>query len=90
MSLNLRPGEISMQRFKHPPVRNKINLTDAIQVRAWTRRLDITADALRAVVSKIGDSVATVSKEIDLQRPGRLRPDPIQGTDAESQLPAPV
>ena len=79
-----------MQRVKHPPVRNKINLTDASQVRAWTRRLDITADALKMVVSKVGDSVATVSKEIELQRSGRLRPDPVQGADAEGQLPAPV
>jgi hypothetical protein len=79
-----------MQRVKHPPVRNKINLTDARQVRAWTRRLDITADALKMVVSKVGDSVATVSKEIELQRSGRPRPDPSEGTDAEGQSPAPV
>ena len=79
-----------MQRVRHPPVRNKINLKDPRQVRAWTRRLDITADSLKAVVSKVGNSVATVSKEIELQRSGRLRPDPIQGTDVEGQLPAPV
>jgi len=90
MSLNLCLREISMQRVKKSPARNKINLTDASQVRAWTRRLDITADALKAVVNKVGDSVVTVSKEIELQRSGRLRPDPIQGTDAEGQLPAPV
>jgi hypothetical protein len=90
MSLNLRPREIPMQRVKPPPVRNKINLTDASQVRAWTRRLDITADPLKTVVSKVGDSVATVSKEIELQKSGRLRPDPVPGTDAEGQLQAPV
>jgi hypothetical protein len=57
-----------MQRVRRPPIRNKIDLTDANQVRAWTRRLDVTADALKAVVSKVGDSVTTVTKEIELQR----------------------
>jgi hypothetical protein len=66
-----------MQRVKHPPVRNKIDLTDASQVRAWTKRLDINADRLKAIVSKVGDSVATVTKEIELQR-----------TDLRAQEPA--
>jgi uncharacterized protein DUF3606 len=57
-----------MQRVKHQPVRNKIDLTNASQVRAWTKRLDISADELRAIVNKVGDSVATVTKQIELQR----------------------
>jgi hypothetical protein len=57
-----------MQRIKHPPVRNKIDLAEPIQVRAWTRRLDISADALKAVVEKVGNSVAAVTKEVGLQR----------------------
>jgi hypothetical protein len=79
-----------MRRVKHQPVRNKIDLTDASQVRAWTKRLDINADELKEIVNKVGASVATVSKEIELQRSSRLPPDRIQGTDAEGQLPAPV
>jgi hypothetical protein len=64
-----------MQRVKHYPVRNKIDLTNASQVRAWTKRLDITADELRAIVNKVGDSVATVTKQIELQRTAHpLRP----------------
>jgi hypothetical protein len=43
-----------MPRVKHPPIRNKINLAEPIQVRAWTRRLDISPDALKAVVDKGG------------------------------------
>jgi hypothetical protein len=78
-----------MRRVKHPPVRNKIDLTDASQVRAWTKRFDINADGLKEIVNKVGTSVATVSKEIELQRSGRLQGDPMQGTDAEGQLPAP-
>jgi uncharacterized protein DUF3606 len=57
-----------MQRIKQPPVRNKIDLAEPIQVRAWTRRLDISADALKAVVEKVGNSVAAVTKEVGLQR----------------------
>jgi len=61
-------GNIAMQRIKHPPIRNKINLADPAQVRAWTRRLNISADALKAVVGKAGNSVAAVTKEVELQR----------------------
>ena len=67
------------QRVKRQPVRNKIDLSDASQVRAWTKRLDINADGLKEIVNKLGDSVATVSKEIERQRFVRLRPDPVQG-----------
>ena len=57
-----------MQRIKHPPVRNKIELAEPTQVRAWTRRLDISPDELKAVVDKVGNSVAAVTKEVEQQR----------------------
>jgi hypothetical protein len=57
-----------MQRVKHPPIRNKIDLAEPIQVRAWTRRLDISPDALKAVVDKVGNSIAAVTKEVELQQ----------------------
>jgi hypothetical protein len=57
-----------MQRIKHPPLRNKINLAEPTQLRAWTRRLGMSADALKAVVAKVGNSVAAVTKEVELQR----------------------
>ena len=80
-----------MQRVKHAPIRNKIDLAEPIQVRAWTRRLDISPDALKAVVEKVGNSVAAVTKEIELQRtapkgsaaPGRSQP-------SDGELPTPV
>ncbi len=59
-----------MQRVKRQPVRNKIDLSDASQVRAWTKRLDTNADGLKEIVNMLGDSVATVSKEIELQAVG--------------------
>ena len=60
-----------MHRIKHPPLRNKINPTDSAQVRVWTRRLGVSADELKAVVEKVGNSIAAVTKEIELQR-GKL------------------
>jgi ribosome biogenesis GTPase A len=60
-----------MQRIKRPPVRNKIDLSDPTQIRAWTRRLRVSADELKAVTAKVGNSVAAVTKEIELQRTSR-------------------
>ncbi|MFL6827274.1 MAG: DUF3606 domain-containing protein, partial [Bradyrhizobium sp.] len=51
-----------MQRVKHPPIRNKIDMADPAQVRAWTKRLRIGADDLKALVEKVGNSVAAVTK----------------------------
>jgi hypothetical protein len=76
-----------MQRVRRPPVRNKINLADPSHVRAWTRRLNVTTDVLRAAVSKVGDSAGTVSKEIELQRSGHQL-ETLTGT--EHKLTAPI
>jgi hypothetical protein len=57
-----------MQRIRRPTIRNKINPSDPAQIRAWTRRLGVSADALQAVVDKMGNSVAAVTKEVELQR----------------------
>jgi Protein of unknown function (DUF3606) len=57
-----------MHRVKHPPLRNKINLAEPAQVRVWTRRLGISADVLNVVVERVGNSVAAVTKEVELQR----------------------
>jgi hypothetical protein len=85
-----------MHRVKHPPVRNKIDLTDPGQVRAWTRRLRISSDALNTVVAKVGNSVAAVTKEIQLQQVNHQPcivppiPNSIPSPPAEGDLPAPV
>jgi len=57
-----------MQRVKHLPIRNKIDLTDPSQVRAWTRRLRVPTDVLRGIVAKVGNSVAAVTKEVEQVR----------------------
>jgi uncharacterized protein DUF3606 len=84
-------GNIAMQRIKHPPIRNKINLADPAQARAWTRRLNISADALKAVVGKAGNSVAAVTKEVELQRAAqRTSPvPPPHSLPAEDETAAP-
>jgi hypothetical protein len=73
-----------MQRLKRPPIRNKINTTDPAQLRAWTRRLRVPADDLKAIVERVGNSVAAVSKEVDLQRLSRQ---PCSVPPIESSIP---
>jgi hypothetical protein len=57
-----------MQRTKHPPIRNKIDFANPSQVRALSRRLRVPAEELKAIVEKVGNSVAAVSKEVQLRR----------------------
>ncbi len=63
-----------MRRAKPPPIRNKIDLADPAQIRAWTRRLGITPGDLKRMVGKVGNSIAAVSKEIDLHKALPRRP----------------
>ena len=51
-AVDLQLGNAAMHRIKRPHLRNKINLTDSAQVRAW-RRLGVSADA-----GGIGDELA--------------------------------
>jgi Protein of unknown function (DUF3606) len=69
-----------MQRIKHPPLRNKVDLADPAQIRALTRRLQISSDTLKTVVGRVGNSVAAVAKEIELQQ--RAQPCPAPKFDA--------
>ena len=81
-----------MQHVKHPPVRNKINLADPSQVRAWTKRLGISVEVLKAAVDRVGNSISAVTKEVELQRAGRPASPahPIPDPAAEPELPASV
>lgn len=51
------------------PDRSKIDMRDGLQVRAWTRRLNISPAQLQKVVETVGNSAAEVKKE--LGRSGR-------------------
>ena len=57
-----------MRGAKPPVIRNKIDLTDPNQVRAWKRRLGVSTDDLQKVVEKVGESISAVTKEIELER----------------------
>jgi hypothetical protein len=52
--------------------RNKIDLHDAAQIRILKRRLKITEVELRQIVEKVGDSIVTVSKEVEARKPAQL------------------
>jgi Protein of unknown function (DUF3606) len=91
MPLIRRQGNPVMQRVKHPPIRNKINLTEPAQVRAWTRRLEISPDELKALIDKVGNSVAAVTKEVELQRADLQTPPASAGSaGVEGKLPTQV
>jgi hypothetical protein len=57
-----------MLTAKHSPQRNIIDLSDSVQVKKLTKRLGITEDALLGVVEKCGNSIAAISKEVEIQR----------------------
>jgi hypothetical protein len=48
-----------------PPDRSKIDLQNSRQVKAWTRKLNISPAELQRVVETVGNSAAEVKKELD-------------------------
>lgn len=67
-----------MRHAKPQPLRNKLDLADPRQVRILKRRLGISADDLRRVVEKVGNSIVAVCKEIEAQAPPVTEPMPVQ------------
>ena len=57
-----------MRHIKPPSIRNKIDFSDAKQLRVMKKRLGVSDDDLRRIVEKVGNSIATVSKEVELER----------------------
>jgi len=57
-----------MQSEKAPAIRNKVDLLDAGQVRLFKKRLGISEEDLRRIVEKVGDSIATISKEVEFEK----------------------
>jgi predicted RNA-binding protein YlqC (UPF0109 family) len=58
-----------MRHIKPLATRNKIDVSDASQIRTLKRRLGVSSDDLHRVVEKVGNSIAAVTKEIELQKP---------------------
>jgi len=46
------------------PDRSKIDMQNSTQVRAWTKKLNISPAQLQKVVETVGNSAAEVQKEI--------------------------
>ncbi len=69
-----------MRSPKHLPSRNKIDLSDARQVRLMKKRLGVSGDDLTRLVEKVGDSIAAISKEVKSKAPFPLQPAAEPGT----------
>lgn len=61
-----------MRQQKVRPIRTTVNLADAKQVRAIKRRFRVSEEELTQIVSKIGNSIAAIGKEVALQRATEL------------------
>ena len=66
-----------MRRRKAQPLRNKLDLSDAKQVRLVKKRFRLSEAELTQIVGKIGNSIGAISKEVALQRARQL-PEPEQ------------
>lgn len=53
---------------KHPPMRNLINLSNPRQVRTLKKRLGVSGAELARVVEKAGNSIAAITKEVELEK----------------------
>ena len=60
---------------KHPPIRNLIDLSDPRQVRTLKRRLGVSAADLRRIIEKAGNSIAAITKEVELEKAAGANPD---------------
>jgi uncharacterized protein DUF3606 len=57
-----------MLSAKRQPSRNLIDLGNSKQVRTLTKRLGISKDELRRIIEKSGNSIAAITKEVELER----------------------
>ena len=49
---------------KASPLRNRIAMTEELEVKYWTKHLGVTRDELQRAVDKVGNSAAAVRKEL--------------------------
>jgi len=52
---------------REQPDRSKINMHQPHEVKYWTRALGITKEDLQKAVDRVGNSAATVRKELGLE-----------------------
>jgi len=65
-----------MRRLKPQSIRNQLDLADARQVRSVKKRLRISEGELNGIVSRIGNSIAAISKEVSFKKARRRSPPP--------------
>ena len=53
---------------KEQPDRSKINMNEPYEVKYWTHALGVSRDDLQRAVDKVGNSAATVRKELGITR----------------------
>ena len=51
---------------REQPDRSKINLRQPHELKYWSRALDVSEEAIRAAIEKVGNSAAAVRKELGL------------------------
>ena len=56
--------EKKMDTKRVQPDRNKINLDQPDELRYWTRALKVSEEEIRSAIGKVGNSAATVRKEL--------------------------
>jgi Protein of unknown function (DUF3606) len=56
---------------KAPPRRNKIAMDEESEVKYWTKHLGVSRDELQRAVDKVGNSAATVRKELGKAESGQ-------------------
>ncbi len=49
---------------KVPPDRSKIAMQEELEVKYWTKHLNVSRDDLQRAVDKVGNSAAAVRKEL--------------------------
>ena len=55
------------------PDRSKISMENETEVKYWSKHLGITRERLQSIVEKVGNSAASVRKELVSGRPARWR-----------------
>lgn len=54
---------------RHQPDRSKINMSEDYEVKYWTHALGVTREELQKAVDKVGNSAATVRKQLGVDEP---------------------
>jgi hypothetical protein len=59
-----RGGQMVKLTKKEQPDRSKINMHEPMELKYWTKELGVSVEQLQKAVEKVGNSAATVRKEL--------------------------